>query len=701
MFTFFHIFLGKHIPIKDEEKRKAYPRQMIIPNKFIPMLKESALFKSRSSSNDLSDFLKPKSHDDVTGKTRQNLMNAMAMDGGQEEGGMGAGSMGPGGIGQGGMDPGGGMPGMAAMGGGTPGMAALGGGTPGMAAMGGSEGMGSEAGMREGGGLEGLAKMAGGMGGLGGMNDQMSAMNGMGGMPNSEGGGNPSEGLMGGNNAMNPMNNAGPEGMMSDSNQLPAGDPMGTLKSMLDNQGTNAALGTNAEAFGPGGSANANVLAMLNQIVGKEMPGESPIDPSSKSQQMWDQLQKGLSNQRAAVQPYIDSSESKIPPAPAQQDAPSNPAPTNNRASAASPTSTHSGINNQTAATPVYNLTSLSKASPSSNQKILNQPKGDSVTNAPLHTPDAPVHIPETKVTSSTSKTAEANIKSQAATHENDMTKTSSNPAAIDLDDDQPLSDDMVKFLKGIKFVVSQEPGNDIILGKKFTSDVPPVSTSFKEENGMMKNVVSEKHKDGKGKNEISVNKENNNEAAAVVKVLKGIDLSYARNLLLRRNVNNEDFAEYQRAAKVLERASRKLNDPIAKKSTEIAIASILKVLELRNKKKTTPVPTKDLLTGGDVKSALSEKYFEAARVLGTASKKLADPVAKKSAEIGIASILKVSALGNYSLSKKNLVPLSHDHNDAAEMYFNTSGVNCKKYLIAADEIAHKLAVVPNFERIN
>lgn len=691
MFTFFHIFLGKHIPIKDEAKRKAYPRQMIIPNKFIPMLKESALFKSRSSSNDLSDFLKPKSHDDVTGKTRQNLMNAMGMDGGQEEGGMGAGSMGPGGIGQGGMGPGGGMPGMAAMGGGT----------PGMAAMGGSEGMGSEAGMREEGGLEGLAKMAGGMGGLGGMNDQVSAMNGMGGMPNSEGGGNPSEGLMGGNNAMNPMNNAGPEGMMSDSNQLPAGDPMGTLKSMLDNQGTNAALGTNAEAFGPGGSANANVLAMLNQIVGKEMPGESPIDPSSKSQQMWDQLQKGLSNQRAAVQPYIDSSESKIPPAPAQQDAPSNPAPTNNRASAPSPTSTHSGINNQTAATPVYNLTGLSKASPSSNQKILNQPKGDSVTNAPLHTPDAPVHTPETKVTNSTSKTAEANIKSQAATHENDMTKTSSNPAAIDLDDDQPLSDDMVKFLKGIKFVVSQEPGNDIILGKKFTSDVPPVSTSFKEENGVMKNVVSEKHKDGKGKNEISVNKENNNEAAAVVKVLKGIDLSYARNLLLRRNVKNEDFAEYQRAAKVLERASRKLNDPIAKKSTEIAIASILKVLELRNKKKTTPVPIKDLLTGGDVKSALSEKYFEAARVLGTASKKLADPVAKKSAEIGIASILKVSALGNYSLSKKNLVPLSHDHNDAAEMYFNTSGVNCKKYLIAADEIAHKLTVVPNFERIN
>ncbi len=649
---------------------------MIIPNKFIPMLKESALFKSRSSSNDLSDFLKPKSHD-VTGKTRQNLMNAMGIDAGpsQEDGGMGVGGVGAGGMGQGGMGP---------VGGG-----AMGGGMPGMAAMGGSEGMGSEGGMGGGGGLEELAKMTGGMGGPTGMNDQMNAMNGAGGMPNSEGAGNALEGLMGGKNAMNPMNNAGPEGMMSDSNQLPAGDPMGTLKSMLDNQGTNAALGTNSEAFGPGGSANANVLAMLNQIVGKQMPGESPVDPSSNQQQMWDQLQKGFGNQKESVQPYIDSSEPKSPPVPAQQDAPSNPPSTNNAApapSAAPPT--NSGLNNQTTTTPVYNLTGLSKTSPGSNQNLpkSNGAKGNTVNTAPVHTTDTP----ETNVTSITSKTA-ANIKSQAEIHENGMTKTTSNPAEIELDDDKPLSDDMVKFLKGIKFVVSQEPGNDIILGKKFTSDVPPVSKSFKEENGVMKNVVSEKHKDGKEKKKISVNMDNNSEAAAVVKHLKGIDLSYARNLLLRRNVKNENFSAYQKAAKVLERASRKLNDPIAKKSTEIAIASILKVLGLKNKKKATPGPSSDLLTGGDVKNALSEKYFEAARVLGTATKKLADPVAKKSAEIGIACILKVIALGNYSSSKKSLVPLIHNKNGAAEMYFITSRLNRQKNLIAADEIAHKL----------
>jgi hypothetical protein len=183
----------------------------------------------------------------------------------------GGGGMGMEGMGQGGMSP---------VGGG-----AMGGGMPGMAAMGGGEGMGSEGGQGQGGGLEDLAKMNGGMSGPTGMNDQMNAMNGMGAMSNNGEGGNPMEGLMGGNNAMNPMNKAGPEGMMSDSNQLPAGDPMSTLKSMLDNQGTNAALGTNSEVFGPGGSANANVLEMLNQIVGKEMPGESPVDPSSKQQE--------------------------------------------------------------------------------------------------------------------------------------------------------------------------------------------------------------------------------------------------------------------------------------------------------------------------------------------------------------------------------------------------------------------------------
>ena len=613
------------------------------------MLKESALFKSRTSSNDLSDFLKPKAHDDVTGKTRQNLMNAMGMDGGasQAEGGMGGGGMEMEGMGQGGMDPGNG--------------GAMGGGMPGLASMRGSEGMGSEGGVGEGGGLEELAKMTGGMGGPQGMN----AMNSMGGMSNNGGGENPMEGLMGGNNAMNPMNNVGPEGMMSDSNQLPAGDPMGTLNSMLDNQGTNAALGTNSQAFGPGGSANANVLAMLNQIVGKEMPGESPVDPSSKQQEMWDQLQNQFSSQRQAVQPYIqDSSESKSPPAPAQQDAPSNPASTKIPSSSPNAASANSGMNKQNSTTPVYNLTGLSKTSSDSKQNLLlktSKPEGNilSNNNAPVHTTEKP----EAKVTSSILQTA------QTSSNEKGITKTTSNPSdKIDLDDDQPLSDDMVKFLKGIKFVVSQEPGNDIILGKKFTSNTSPASKRFEEENGVMKNVVSEKNKESKGKNKIPANIDSNNEASAVVKDLKGINLSYARNLLLRRNVKVENSAEYQKAAKVLERASRKLNDPIARKSTDIAIASILKVLELKSKKKTTSSLTSDLLTGGDVKSALSEKYFEAARVLGTASKKLADPVAKKSAEIGIASILKVIALNNYSRSKKSLVPFSHN-NDVAEMY--------------------------------
>ena len=649
---------GKHIPVLNKEKRKAFPRQMIIPNKFIPMLKESALFKSRSSSNDLSDFLKPKARDDVTGKTRQNLMNAMGIDGGpsQAEGGMGGGGMGMEGMGQGGMGPENG--------------GAMGGGMPGLAAMRGSEGMGSEGGVGEGGGLEELAKMTGGMGGPEGMNDQM---NGMGGMSNNGGGENPMEGLMGGNNAMNPMNNAGPEGMMSDSNQLPAGDPMGTLKSMLDNQGTNAALGTNSEAFGPGGSANANVLAMLNQIVGKEMPGESPVDPSSKQQEMWDQLQKQFSSQRQAVQPYIqDSSESKSHPAPTQQDAPSNPASTKNPSSSLNAASANSGTSKQNSRTPVYNLTGLSRTSSDSKQNLqlkTSKPEGNTPSNniAPAHTTEKP----EAKVTSSALETTQTNLKSQTSSNEKGMTKTTSNPSAsIDLDDNQPLSDDMVKFLKGIKFVVSQEPGNDIILGKKFTSDVSPASKRFEEENGVMKNVVTEKNKENKGKKKIPANIGSNNEAAAVVKDLKGINLSYARNLLLRRDVKIENSAEYQKAAKVLERASRKLNDPIARKSTDIAIASILKVLELKSKKKSTSALTSDLLTGGDVKSGLPEKYFEAARVLGTASKKLEDPVAKKSAEIGIASILKVIALNNYSLSKKSLVPFNHYDNDVAEMYF-------------------------------
>ena len=109
----------------------------------------------------------------------------------------------------------------------------------------------------------------------------------------------PLEGNQNGN-GMNSMNNGGGQGMNSDPNNPPAGDPMGTLKDMLSSQATNAALGTNSEAFGPGGAANSNVLAMLNQIVGKEMPGESPVDPSSKQQQVWDELQKNFNSQKPA-----------------------------------------------------------------------------------------------------------------------------------------------------------------------------------------------------------------------------------------------------------------------------------------------------------------------------------------------------------------------------------------------------------------
>lgn len=640
------------------------------------MLKQSALFKARSSSNDLSDFLKRKSNNEVTGKTRQNLMSAMGMDAGpsQEEGGMGIGGMGPGGMGQGEM---------GSMGG----MGAMGGGMPSMDNMGGSEGMGSDNG---GGGLEDVAKMAG-MGGLGGMNDQMSALNNMGGMPSSQGGANPFAGLMGGNNQMNPMNNGGSEGMMSDSNQLPAGDPMGTLKSMLDTQGTNAALGTNSEAFGPGGSANANVLAMLNQIVGKEMPGDSPVDPSSKQQQMWDQLQNKFGSAREAMQPYLDTSDSKSSPDPQQADASPTPPTNNNSPPASSPSLPKSPILNKTTPTPVYNLTGLSKARSGSNQIVqsVSLPESGGVENTPSHS----TATPGSSVASSPTKTSNANIKSQASSHEKSVTKATPNPSEIELDDDQPLSDDMVKFLKGIKFVVSQEPGNDIILGKKFTSDVPPASSSLKEENGVMKNIVSEKHALRKGKNIFSVKKGNSEKAAAVVRDLKGVDLSYAKNLLLRRDVKNDDVVKYQKAAKVLQSASKKLKDPIAKKSTEIAISSILNVLDFEKKKKTTPASRNDPLTGGEVKTALSEKYFEAARVLGTASKKLADPVAKKSAEIGIASILKVIALGNYSVSKKNFVPLFYYKNDIGKMYFNP-GPNRKKNRVAAGEVAHELTTV-------
>ncbi|XP_028415354.1 mediator of RNA polymerase II transcription subunit 15-like [Dendronephthya gigantea] len=670
------IVWGKHLPLKNDNKRKAYPRQMIIPNKFIPMLKQSALFKARSSSNDLSNFLKRKSHNEVTGKTRQNLMSAMGMDSGpsQEEGGMGIGGMGPGGMGQGGMGS------MGAMG-------AMGGGMPNMAAMGGSEGMGSDNG---GGGLEDAAKMAG-MGGQGGISDQMSALNNMGGIPNSQGGSNPLAGLMGGNNEMNPMNNGGSEGMMSDSNQPPAGDPMGTLKSMLDTQGTNAALGTNAEAFGPGGSANTNVLAMLNQIVGKEMPGDSPVDPSSKQQQMWDQLQNKFSNAREAVQPYLDTSDSKSSAGPQQADAPPTPPTNNNPPPASSSSRPETPSLNQTTPTPVYNLTGLARAKSSSNENVqsVSPPESGGVENSPSHT----TATPDASVTSSHAKTSNANVKSKASSHENSVTKATSNPSEIELDDDQPLSDDMVKFLKGVKFVVSQEPGNDIILGKKFTSDVSPASSSLKEENGVMKNLVSENNILKKGKNSISVEKGNREKAAAVVRDLKGVDLSYARNVLLRRHVTNNDIVKYQKAARVLQSASKKLKDPIAKKSTEIAISSILKVLDLENKKKTTSSPKDDPLTGGDVKTALSEKYFEAARVLGTASKKLADPVAKKSAEIGIASILKVIALGNYSVSKKDFVPLHYHKNYIGKMYFNP-GPNRKRNLVAAGEVARELTTV-------
>ena len=140
---------------------------MIIPNKFIPMLKESTLFKSRSSSNDLSDFLKPKSHDHDTenGQTRQNLMNSLGMDssqspamGGVEANGGSEGGNGMGGIG--GMGNAGGMAGMNQMGG-----AGAMGEINQMTGVGGGGSMGGMAGM------QGNAQM-------GGINDQINAING-------------------------------------------------------------------------------------------------------------------------------------------------------------------------------------------------------------------------------------------------------------------------------------------------------------------------------------------------------------------------------------------------------------------------------------------------------------------------------------------------------------------------------------------
>ena len=605
---------------------------MIIPNKFIPMLKESTLFKSRSSSNDLSDFLKPKLHDHDTenGQTRQNLMNSLGMDSSQSPG-MG------GGEGNGGSEGGNGMGGLGGIGA----MANVGR-MAGMNQMDGAGGGGAMGEMNQmtgaggGGDMGGMAGMQGN-GQMGGINDQINAINGMG---NSDAQKSPLEGNQNGN-GMNSMNNGVGQGMNSDPNNPPAGDPMGTLKDMLSSQATNAALGTNSEAFGPGGAANSNVLAMLNQIVGKEMPGDSPVDPSSKQQQNWDELQKNFNSQKPAGIPYIDSDNSK---STSNHDQPNTQNPSNRTTN--------------TAAQPVVNAPVPTPNNPSAGNASTIQ---SSTSNPPAAIPlnQNPTTTNPTSAHSSTENPTKSNptaptnlnpkvLHSEKEGHAKALTKTTPNfPQVQEEDEDQPLSADMVNFLKGVKFVVSQEPGNDIILGKKFSSSVPPdLTDSLREENGVMKNVVSESTRI---KNTGSQSSTTNEKWPSIV----FDDIGSTRGTSSKKD---KDFAEHIKAAKVLERASKKLKDPVAKKSTEVAIASILKVVALSGTKR-IPSSNVDLLNGGDVRSKLSEKYIEAARVLGTASKKLVDPVAKKCTEIGIASILKVIALGEYPTSKKAFVP--------------------------------------------
>lgn len=458
---------------------------------------------------------------------------------------------------------------------------------------------------------------------------------------------------------MDPMNNGGAEGMNSDANNPPAGDPMGTLKGMLSNQGTNAALGTDSQAFGPGGAASSNVLAMLNQIVGKEMPGESPVDPSSSSEQAWNQLQKSFDSQKPSGVPYIDSAESKSANEHVQQDIPvSNSNQTMNVANKPNPSTPAIPINNNS----MPNLST--KKPPKSN------PGNASPLNANSATSNPPIaHTSTTKIISKP--------RSQKESHANALTKTTSNMAEMDVEEDRPLSADMIKFLKGVKFVVSQEPGNDIILGKKFSSDVQRDLTDFKEENGVIKNIVSATNKLSRADRKwpMSISKGEIGKGYANVQTAnpKGVVSSFAiTDLLSKPNAKKKDPVEYIKAAKVLERASKKLRDPVAKKSTEIAVASILKVAALGENKNLSSSAAADLLNGGDVNNKLSEKYIEAARVLGTASKKLADPVAKTSTEIGIASILKVIALGDYPTSKKTFVPSLHRSRSPLKTYLNT-----------------------------
>ena len=634
---------------------------MIIPNKFIPMLKESALFKSRTSSNDLSDFLKPKSHehDSVTGQTRQSLMSSLGMDSGQSQG-IGAGDI----NGMGGMEETGGMDGTARTGGISN--------TGAIGEMGGRLGAG---GAGEAGEMNAFGTMeeTAGPGQMDRMNDQMNMMNRIGGIGNLDGTRPLLEGSMG-SDGVNPLPNGAGYGVNSEGENPPAGDPIGALKDMLSAQGTNAALGTNSEAFGPGGAANSNVLAMLNQIVGKEMPSESPVDPGSKTEQLWDQLQKNFNAQKPSGVPYIDSESSKSSTNQIQQDsAVSNANYTTTKAEKSEANGSVTQVKNP-----------LNGTLPAGKPLISNPPVTSSTSiKFTSSNPSAAHSIPQNP--SATGPTTTTNSKSkpnsQNEAHTNAMTKTTSSLPEIEAEEDQPLSPDMIKFLKGVKFVISQEPGNDIILGKKFSSDAPLGSAEFKEENGVMKNVVSASKMERAiaGFKSSRQSKGCSARNFCVGRKKYGINLAGAKktspsnmNFLNQGEMKNKDSFVFMKAAKILRSACKKLRDPVAKKSTEIAIASILKVLALGNNKKSSS-SNADLLNRGDIKNKLSEKYMEAARVLGTASKKLADKVAKKSTEIGIASILKVIALSEYPTMKKTFIPRLYrsiyDHNLHAGSY--------------------------------
>lgn len=623
---------------------------MIIPNKFIPLLKESSLLKSRSK-NDVSEFLKPKLFNEETGKTRQSLMNAMGMNDGSPT--MGLDSMSMGQIA--------GMPNMenkllsladndrfGKVPDGMPG--AINDQMPSINGIGGIGGMN--------GGMEGMnGGMIGMSGGIEGMNGGMQGMNG-GGMQGMNGGmegtnfGNLLNGLNE-NNAINSMSNVGSNGMLSAVNQLPSGG--------------------DTQSFGPGGFANTDVLAMMNQIVGKEMPSDSPINPASKSEQLWNVLQKSFNKHKEVAQSKTNS-QARTNLHSDQQFPISTFLPTNNPSSSSPITANpniESVLQNQRSVSPIYNLTRLSKASLST--KATNEIK--SVDKFP--------------------STAEKNIPMNLSNKNIQVASTTVKPTESFVDKDQPLSDDMVKFLKGIKFVVSQESGSDVILGKTLSNHRSSILRSVKEENAAMKNFVSS-------------SKMNHHLIKDSPENLKTINAFYKqvahRARLLKRIIENEDKKEYLEAANVLEKTARLLKDSVAKKSAEIAIASIRRVLKLRNYNRKHPASEKNDLSqtsGIHMTHALSQKFLEAARVLATARNELTDPVAKKVAEIGIACIFKVIILNQRFSSKKYSVSLNIIKDDVADLYLRSiSGQFNRKNMIAAREVAQKLKIVSNVQHL-